>query len=352
MKCEHCGKSISILSNFCEHCGKPVKPFIQRFVAFLKILFDKSVKLCKKNKWLLPSVVGVIAVLFVVTSIANHKRELDFTDYVTFDVVGYNEQGTLNVKFDFDKLANDVLGKEPNQESKKSYEKYIKYENQKEELSHLFFADVDRCDNLKNGDFFLASVYVENAPVFAENKIAVKNEPYTKTFEIGADTDKLPNIAEIDLFNYILVDFAGENDYGEASVSQDEIVIDLSEINGDSRTLTLHYTTSYWNGTYFDVTSSRETDGFATIDINIDNSRNLSNGDITTVELEFDEDALIEQLGIKLLASEKEYTVSGLEVIEEIVEIKELEEVEETESTEQTEDFENAEITEQTEGEE
>ena len=313
MKCEHCGRNISILSNYCEYCSKEVQSFGKRVVTKTKTIFDASVNLCKKKKWLLPVVLGIIAALIVVSIIANHEKKLNFTDYVSFEVSGYDGFGTLQVKFNYDELATEVLGKEPNPEVKKDYEKHIEYISDKEELMDLVAFRVDKTDGLKNGDFFLVTIYVKDNDIFEKSKISKPDEKYTKTFEIGADTDKLTELTEVNLLDYVTVEFSGENGNGKANISYEGFTIPVTPTNGEEYTLTLRYTQSMWGDSGFETTSSRDSDQYTMIKVSLDRKSNLRNGDTVKVTITASEYTLANQLGIKVSSTEKEYTVSGLE---------------------------------------
>ena len=78
MKCEHCDKNIDMDSIYCTHCGREVESVQRRIVVKTKTLFSQSVNLCKKRKWILPAVLGVIVALIVVSVIVNYEKKLDF----------------------------------------------------------------------------------------------------------------------------------------------------------------------------------------------------------------------------------------------------------------------------------
>ncbi len=318
MKCEHCEKPISFLSNYCEHCGKPVKSAGTRISNTTKTIFTKTVDLCKKKKWILPAVLGIVVVLIAVSVITNHEKTLDFTDYVSFEVSGYDGYGTLDIEINYDELAEDVLGKIPNSESKKEYEKYTKYINDKDTLKYLVSARVDKTQELKNGDFFLVTVNVEDSDIFAKHKIAIKEDNYTKTFEIGTDTEKLTGITEINLFETMPIEFSGVNGYGNANISNEEFTVNVEPAEGDAYTLNFAYYSSGWSGAYFAVSSSSNENYEERIYVSFENDSNLSNGDTVKVSLEYSEETLVEAFGVKLVETEKEIAASNLTEITEV----------------------------------
>lgn len=313
MKCEHCNKNIDIDSIYCAHCGKEVKSFQRRVVVKTKTVFDQSVSLCKKRKWILPVTLGVIVALIIASVIANYEKKLDFTDYASFEISGYDGFGTLDIKIDYDKLAEAVLGKSPDSEVKKEYEKYVDYIKSKQELMQLFSVQVDKSENLKNGDFVLVTIYVENSSIFKDNKIAAPNEKYTKTFEIGTDTEKLTELTEIDLLKHITVEFSGQNGDGYATISNEEFDINITSNDGKQYTLTCRYNEPKYGEPNIEIRSSQTSDRYWMIKISLESNSNLSNGDTIKLILKHSEITFAEELGVKISTIEKEYTVSGLE---------------------------------------
>lgn len=312
MKCEHCGKLISISSCYCEHCGKPVKSIFTRIKDSVFNIFAWSITLCKKKKWLLPATLGVVAVVIAGSVILNRDKSLDFTEYVSFAASGYDGFGTLEASIDYDALAEAILGKAPDGESKAEYERFIEYNENKEELIGSVAVDVDRDTELQNGDFFLATVTVKDSELFEDNKISVKGS-YTATFEIGVDTELLTKLTEVNLIDHVDVTFSGKNGNGTASIVHKKISIEKKPLEGEPYKLTFSYNKPLWGEPNFEVSSTRASDKFVMIKVFIENDSNLSNGDTVKVVLEPSEIGLAEYLGIKLTSLEREYTVSGLE---------------------------------------
>lgn len=314
MKCEHCGKLISISSNYCEYCGKEVQSFGKRTATTTKKLFAQSVELCKKRKWLFPVIMGIVVALIAVLIFVNRERNLDFTDYVSFEVSGYDGAGRLVATMDYNKLAEDILGKEPNRDSVKEYEKYLDYMAEKRELMQAFSVEVDRDANLKNGDIFLVTVSIstEDSDILKENKIKFKSETYKKAFTIGVNTDELFEPIELNLLDYVTVEFYGKNGSGKANISYTTFYIDVATSNGKMQTLSFHYNEPLWGEPNFEVHSSQG-NGYAMIKAYLEDGYNLSNGDTVKVTLRPTDSTLAEQFGIKITETEKEYTVSGLE---------------------------------------
>lgn len=313
MKCEHCGKPIGVLSNYCEYCGKPVESVGKRISSTVTKLFKGCIDLFKKKKWMLPVILGVIVALIAVSVFINRDRNLDFTDYLTFEVSGYDGAGTLAVSVDYDKLAEAVLGKEPNKESKKEYEKYIKYQENKELLVYSVSATADKTKELGNGDYFLVTVQLNVTTFFEQNKISVNSDTYTKTFEIGIDTEKLTELTEVNIIDLINVEFFGKNGEGYANISYGKFDVDVTTLDGESYTLTLDYQKTYFSGDHFSMSSSKEGVTDVMINAEFENNGKLSNGDTVKMTISFPEAALAEEYGIKIPVTEKEYTVSGLE---------------------------------------
>ena len=313
MKCEHCDKNIDMDSGYCTHCGQKVETFQRRVATKAGTVFDRSVNLCKKKKWLLPVTLGVIVALIVVSVISNYEKNLDFTDYVSFELSGCDGFGTLDVKIDYDKLAEDVLGKSPDPEIKKEYEKYVDYTKNKQELKQLFSVQADKSKELKNGDFILVTIYVENSDIFEENKIAFPSQKYTKTFEIGTDTEKLTELTEINLFEYITIEFSGQNGDGYATISNKEFDINIISNDDEQYTLTCRYNEPRYGEPNIEIRSSKTSEKYWMIKTSLENNSNLSNGDTVKIFFTYSEITFAEELGVKISTIEKEYTVSGLE---------------------------------------
>lgn len=313
MKCEHCGKSISFLSYFCEYCGQPVQPFGKRVSAFCQTALRTFKNICKKNKWLLPAILAVVVVLIAVPAVMNRQRSLNFAKYVSFEVEGYDGFGELEVKIDYDKLTEDVLGKEPDKESKSQYEKYVQYNEDKKRLKNLIFFNADRTYDLQNGDFFLITVWVAEDELFEENKIKIEEDGlYTRTYEIGKDTEMLAELQKINFFDYVRMEFRGSNGDGEPVISSNIFSVFVSVPDFGSHTLNFQYCESDWGTSYFTVTSSDSTDDVQIIYVYVEYDNGLSNGDTVKVVLEIPEEELVEQYGIRFVESEKEYIVSNL----------------------------------------
>lgn len=311
MKCEHCGKSINPVSKFCEHCGEPTDPIYTRVAKETRKWVEKGVGLCKKHKWLLPAVLGVVVLIIVASVVSNHKTSIDFSDYIITEVSGYDGGGSISVSMDYDKLAEAVLGKAPDQNSKKDYEKYLQYEEDKKQLQGLFSIQLDRSTNLSNGDFFLVSVSVKDNDIFKDNKVELRDGAYTKTLEVGVDTKKLPELVAIDPFDYIKLQFTGSNGKGRAEMPFDEFQIPITNSNGDKYTLTFSYHTS-WGESYFEVRSSNGGEKYARVSVYIDYVSGLSNGDKVRVTLSTNNDQIKALFGVTISTSEKTYTVTGL----------------------------------------
>lgn len=311
MKCPNCGKEYSWNSSFCEHCGKPVESAVSKSITAFKKTINTGIQICKRKKWILPTVILVVVVLIVGSIILNKQQNIDFTEYVTIEVSGYDGFGNLKATIDYDALAEKVLGKVPDSNSKDEYERYLSYLKNKESLKSMISLEVDKTSQLKNGDFVLVTVAVENDPVFADNKIKVKDEPYTETFEIGKDTNKLLELREINLLEAVSVLFLGLNGDGGAEISREFINIDLNSDENVKETITFSFT-SGWGYSYFEVHSSLDNQKYLMIKVLMENTENLSNGDTVKVIIEPNEAVLAEMFGVKITNVEREYTVSGL----------------------------------------
>lgn len=310
MNCEHCGKSINPISRYCEYCGLPTDPFYVRSKNELLNRIRTVKRFSKKNKWFLPMCLVLVLLITVSIVLDLYKKPVDFMDFVVIDVEGYDGSGSLDVSIDYNKFAEAVLGKAPDSTKDiDKYEEYIKYRNL---LKDLISVKVDRNNNLSNGENIVVTVTVEHAAIFDVRKIAISQDgKYTKTIEIGVDTQPLMELVAINPLDYIKMEFTGSNRYGNADISFDEFEIDVTSSNGEQYTLTFAYHTS-WGTPYFEVHSSSITYEYAVIYVEISKDYGLSNGDMITLTLIPDNEQLSEYFGVTIVTTEKTYIVTGL----------------------------------------
>ena len=234
----------------------------------------------KKNKWLLPLIIGgsafvvvLIAVIILVVAIVNRDIKLDLNEFASFEYTGYDTVGEAKFNFDYDAFNE-------------KYEKKLKYTK----AGKTLYGEIEPVDAFKK----IITSYARNGHVVEKN---LKNGDtvtfnwreslimlLTESFKVEIENDKLEgtvkglNVAStVDIFKDIELEYKGTAP--NASVS----------VNAGSNPYGLRF--------------------------RVDKSRGLSNGDVITITTSRGSDLnryLLENYGVLAESESKTVTVSGL----------------------------------------
>lgn len=195
----------------------------------------------------------VVALLALPLLLAGCTKTIKLSDYIKYDVDGYEGHGTIKAEFNYRALMNDAG---------------IAREDARILTEFEVEADVE--EKLSNGDEVLLTVDV---PSGAENSLKMKFTDRTLKITV----DGLKEIKEKDPFKDISLIYSGMSGMGT-------VTLDIGE--------------SDLPATMFII--SKMTD--------------LSNNEVITVSLkDFDQEAFVEEYQFIPVPTEKEFTVSGLE---------------------------------------
>lgn len=197
----------------------------------------------KKRRNLALLLLAVLILIFI-----NRGEDLDFSDYYSLEIKGYNGLGYVEVQRDDDKLKDKS-------ESKKKFFESISYE-------------VHGSDKkLKNGDL-VEVIFNYDDELANKAKINVKSNILSKEAQ-GLDQPQT-----IDLFEKISLSFSGYDNKGRLDM-KDQNQVDFS------------------------------------YDLKIDKKEGLKNGDKIKLSLDYDQEDL-NRKGIIISQKEKEFLVTGL----------------------------------------
>ena len=307
MTCSKCGEKLALFSNFCENCGAQ-GPSAK---GWWKFIGSSAASFFKRRIWLTIVVAAVLvfSVGFGIWHSATHNLVL--TDFVTTSSTGYNGNGSIRVEIDYEALCEKVLGKVPDSSTAKGYEKYTTYIEQKEALLDSLYVSADRTTRMKNDDFYTVTIRVLDSAVFKELGYDLKEDTYQKTFQVGKDCPTFDIPENINLFDYIELNYHGNDVDGYVVFSDEAQSITLVLESGESVEMSIQCRES-WIG-YVCYVSFPKTNEGVSIQLQVDKSTSLSNGDIITVTLDEDDVAELNTLGIVLEITERTYQVTGLE---------------------------------------
>lgn len=245
------------------------------------INFEKYLNWVKDNKKIVViSIVPVIAILFIMIIYSNRDTRIDISKYITYKYSGIDGMGVVEHEFDKDKFESDIYKNEKNSNILSNLQKM----DEVYQCTSGYEVEFDKKNELKNGDLINVDIKINPLCTLAKsNTVKIKVSELSEGIEIDNQ----------ELMDKTLVEFSGTSGKGEASVR--------SLFKGD----------------------------LSSINMVVNPSKDLSNGD--KVKVSFDEEGkqLLSILGYKLSESgEVEFTVENLKVIpDQSSQIKNIEDV-------------------------
>ena len=211
----------------------------------------------KKNKWLLPVIIGgsaflfvMIAVIVIAVVLINRSTKIDLNEFTSFEYSGYDTVGKGVVKFDFDKFE-EKYGKAIRftSEGKIAYGDDTPYEAFKDRLNKYVrtYGSNVRYKNLSNGDkveFEWRDSLIMELTTFY--KVEITETSFTDTVK------GLKEAKTVDIFEGVEVQYRGTAPYASASVKTSDNPYNLrfrldksNQLkNGDTITISTTYGSS------------------------------------------------------------------------------------------------------------
>ena len=218
--------------------------------------------------------VGIFAAIVIIAIIAVNvylnvrKVTIDISKYITIECEGYDTKGNASYIFDYEKFCDD-------------YDDKIKiYKGKKERGSSVEETFIRECfmggtfdvsTNLSNGDKIVFTMNLDTKKALEKYHIKFKTDTVT------AEVKGLENVDVLDPFADLSVSFTGISPYGSVTIQN-------NSSNSIIRNLNYEVSQSY----------------------------DLKNGDIITITVNYDEYSMINNYGVTLSESSKEYAVEGL----------------------------------------
>ncbi len=210
----------------------------------------------------------IAAILGVKYYLDNRIITIDITEYYSFDFSGYDTKGIVSYSFDYDSFCDDFDEKIKIYEGKKERG----YSIEENFLNDCYEGGIfDKSYDLSNGDTVTFTLDFNSKKAHDKYHIKLKTDTITLTVE------DLKLLQTLDPFADIEVVFSGIAPNGYAEIKNN---------SSDSYVKNMSFYLS--------------------------NNQNLSNGDTVVVTLGEDVDYYIDNYGILLTTTEKEYTVAGL----------------------------------------
>lgn len=204
----------------------------------------------KKNKWLLPLIIGgsafvlvLIAVITIVVILVNRDTKIDLNEFTSFEYTGYDTVGKAAFKFDYDKFE-EQYGKKirytregrlvygDDLEALEAFEKLLK------SYTRNGRTVADKLSNGDTVDFEWRTVLIEALTMYF--KVEITETKYSDTVK-GLDVASV-----VDIFKDVSVEYRGIAPYASASVTAGEnpyglrFRLDKNDTlkNGDTITIT------------------------------------------------------------------------------------------------------------------
>ena len=306
MNCKRCNEKLALFSNYCENCSEKA-PSVKEWWQFIGASF---IAFLKKRVWLTVAVVGVLVFSIGFSILWGAITEFDPTDYIITHTTGYDQNGYLSFEIDYPALCEKVLGREPNPETKRGYEKHAEYLKKAETLENTLRVTADRTSGLKNGDYFIITVSISDTELYKSYGINCKDDIYSKTLKVGKDCDPFDTPIAINLFDYIDVSFSGENGNGQFVINNETKETVLNYASGNTVTMNTQCYKSW--GEYNMYVSLKEIGDGVLISVNVSQDSDLTNGEMIMLILNESDLVDLSRLGINVTESQNTYTVSGL----------------------------------------
>lgn len=216
---------------------------------------------------------GILVVIMVaVMLISGHKEKINLEDYIKVEVDGYNGSGTAEVEWkeSLDKAIVKALGYDEDDVKDLTDSESLEIYNEYKEVMDAIEFKVDKEENLSNGDKITVKITYDNKEA-KEHGIKFTGEKYVMTVK------GLEELRGVDPFDGLEVTYSGKSP--NASVR--------FEYKGEE---------DFINGYYFKA----------------DKEDGLRVGDKITVTCEVP-DYAIDDKGVKITSTTKEYTVENVE---------------------------------------
>lgn len=309
MTCKNCNAKLPMFSCYCENCGERGASFVE----WMKFYWLSFVALLKKRIWLTIAIVGMLVSIIGIGTFLNIPKSIDVTDYIITETSGFNENGSIYVRMDYEALGEELFGKMPESETAEDYEKYVDYILQLEKLQDTLRVRADKTTNLKNGDFYIVTVDILDSEFYEEYGVKFKEESYRKTLQIGKDSDAFDSLVEINIFDYLDISFIGTNGYGRLNISEEEKKETIVFNSGNKTEIIVQYGDIWYNHTVIlNIGIDESTIAVINLALDVTKDSYLSNGD--SIEVSFDENKLrsLAEYGLLVETKSQTYKVNGL----------------------------------------
>lgn len=251
------------------------------------------------SKKLIIAVIAAVIALIGIISIMNKPVTIDMNKYISYEVEGYDGYGEASISIDWDAISTKYAKKlKFTKNARKEYGDILEYMDPITVLRNSMYVSLDKYDELLNGDTINYS--------WIEDKESIDAVKCNLKFEDGSfKANGLLETVKIDLFKDFkesLVTFSGRD--GKARASLSEEFANERELYRDDTIIAV--LKNAWGTSIISIISDNKE--IARISIDINNTYNLSNGDIVTLSLS-DTRKLIEH-GYAVINSTKEFIVT------------------------------------------
>lgn len=216
----------------------------------------------------LKKIFALLTIILLCLALSGCKQSVEINSYIICDLQGYNTQGILTAKINYDALAQDFIGTES--DSISDLKEYSEYTRKRILLEEAISCSCANGNGLSNGDTVNISINTDDEKL-KELGLKVKNS------NVQFTVSGLEEITLLDGFKDLQVNYVGCAPFAEI-----EII----------------------NNAYDDFLQG--------ITFSADKSDNLSNGDKITITASYSAE-LVDEYGCALITDSKEYIVDGLD---------------------------------------
>ena len=272
MFCEKCGSKIEDDSLFCSVCGERVNRTEKKAdSADDGIKSDNSAepaavqiapaKNRKKIAVIAVAAAAVIAIAVALIFIINNiSKTIDLNKYVEVEFSGYDGYGKASAHLDTDRIYKDYEKKFDN----------LLYGG----LEFVIYGKLDNQNHLSNGDTVTYVWSANESDIKSYEQLLDIRLVYSDIELMVSGLEDTSNLVQLDPFDKLNIDISGVSGHGTMKLTNNNTV----------------------QGLYF--TS--------------DNNSKLSNGDVVTINVSYNEDAMVTN-GYRVTATEKKITVDALD---------------------------------------
>lgn len=275
------------MGNFCSQCGRPLqegevcnctsqKKQNNNVLNKLKEMFEGPENKKKRTGAIIGAIVAVIVIFIVIILIVNHKKTIDLQDYTKVEFTGYNQYGTAEVNFDYEKFYEDVVDSMKGGDSSRIHN--LKEAANLASLGISSFSAVgsvsyklNKDSKLSNGEKVKVTYRFDNEKA---GEIGLKFKGETKEVTVSG----LEKVKEFDPFKELKVTFTGVSPNASVefqSESDDDVVERIS------------YETESTTG--------------------------IAKGDKVTIKVDYNEDTILQEFGYKLSPTQKDYICNDVD---------------------------------------